>query len=182
MTASRSGPRGLLARFAGASRSDRSAVVALLTAAAFVLVIASPGIGGRAPGDPEAFAADARYARCGGGTVPTRYAFELEQARDYRDHLPGMPRTSELELDDPALVVVFEGRGPFVSRPTLGRRRHGLACRPRRRRARAGTTSASMSGRPDAGELNYYREVPVAGLRVTLDGPVLESPAVDGTT
>ena len=34
MTASRSGPRGLLDRFAGASRSDRSTVVALLTAAA----------------------------------------------------------------------------------------------------------------------------------------------------
>ena len=140
------------------------------------LVIASPGIGSHAPGDPAAFAGDARFERCGGGTVPTRYAFEIEQARDYREHLPAMPRTSELELDQPALVVVFDGDGPFVSRPTLGRRAPRARGRPRRR-ARPGRHDVCIYvGQAGRGELNYYREVPVAGLRVTLDGPVLESP------
>ena len=178
---SRGGPRGLLARFAGASRSDRSTVVALATAGILGLVIVSPGIGSHAPGDPALFAGDARYDRCGGGTVPTRYAFELAEARDYRDHLPAMERTSELELDQPALVVVFEGNGPFVSRPTLEPGASGT--RPPAPTARPGRYDVCIYvGQGGRGELNYYREVPIAGLRVTLDGPVLESPEVDGTT
>jgi hypothetical protein len=181
MTGPRPRPSGLLARFNRASQSDRSAVVALVTAAILALVIVSPGVGSHAPGDPSAFAGDARFDRCGGGTVPTRYAFEMEQARDYRDHLPAMPRTSELELDDPALVVVFEGRGPFVSRPTLPPGASGT--QPPAPTAPPGRHDVCIYvGQAGRGELNYYREVAIAGLRVTLDGPVIESPDVDGTT
>jgi hypothetical protein len=171
----------MLARFTGASLSDRSTVVALVTAGILGLVIVSPGIGTHAPGDPAAFAGDPRFERCGGGSVPTRYAFEIEQARDYRVHLPAMPRTSELELDQPALVVVFEGIGPFVSRPTLGPGATGTL--PPAPTARPGRHDVCIYvGQAGRGELNYYREVAIAGLRVTPDGPLLESPEVDGTT
>ena len=181
MSGQRAGRPSLLVRFNHASRSDRSTVVALVTAALLALVIVSPGVGGDAPGDPAAFAGDARFDRCGGGTVPTRYAFEMERARDYRDHLPAMPRTSELELDIPALVVVFDGNGPFVSRPTLAPGASGTpAPQPTARPGRADV--CIYVGQGGRGELNYYREVPIAGLRVTLDGPVLESPETDGTT
>ena len=92
-----------------------------------------------------------------------------------------MPRTSELELDQPALVVVFDGNGPFVSRPTLEPGASGT--RPPAPTARPGRHDVCIYvGQAGRGELNYYREVPIAGLRVTLDGPVLESPEVDGTT
>jgi hypothetical protein len=176
MSALGRGPRGLGQRFAGLSRSQRSTIVALATAGILGLVIVSPGIGVHAPGDPDAFAGDARYDRCGGGTVPTRYAFEMAQARDYRDHLPSMPRTSELELDAPALVVVFEGFGPFVSRPTL--RPGATGSLPPAPTARPGRHDVCIYvGQAGRGELNYYPQVAIAGLRVTLDGPVVESPA-----
>ncbi|MBM4409581.1 MAG: hypothetical protein FJ038_13530 [Chloroflexi bacterium] len=153
------------------SRSDRATAVASLAACILILTIVSPSVGGRPPGDPDAFAADARYARCGGGTVPTRYAFEIQQARHYRDHLPAMEPTTELALDEPALVVVFEGLGPFVATPTA---RPGRTAEPVRTAAPGVHDVCIYVGEAGRGQLNYYRDVSIAGLRVVRDGPALE--------
>lgn len=161
------------------SGSDRASLVALGAAALLALVIASPSVGGRAPGDPAAFAGDARFARCGGGTVPTRYAFEVERARDYRAHLPAMSEAAELELDQAALVVVFEGVGPFVSVPTAP---PGGTPRPVRTALPGRHDVCIYVGEAGAGQLSYFRDVPIAGLRVEPRGDVLESPDLDGTS
>lgn len=151
--------------------SDRATVVATLAAAILALAIVSPSLGGRPVGDPSLFAADARFERCGGGTVPTRYAFEIPRTRDYRDFLPEMPGTSELELDDPALVVIFEGVGPFVSRPTA---QAGGSAAPRRTSAPGIHDVCIYVGEAGQGQLNYYRDIPIGGLRATPEGPTLE--------
>lgn len=162
---------GMLGPFRVETTSDRASIVATIAAAILVLVIVSPSIGGRPLGDPALFEDDARFGRCGGGTVPTRYAFEIARTRDYRDFLPEMPRTSELELDDPALVVIFEGVGPFVSTPTA---RPGASAVPQRTSAPGIHDVCIYVGEAGQGQLNYYRDVPIGGLRVTPDGPTLE--------
>jgi hypothetical protein len=154
--------------------SDRATAAAAVAAVLLALVIVSPSVGGPAAGDPRRFENDARFARCGGGDAPARYAFEMERARDYREYLPAMPRMSELELDLPALVVVFDGVGPFVTTPT----------------ARPGGTPAAVRtaapgvhdvcvyvGEAGSGQLNYFRDVSIAGLRAVPGGAELEPPA-----
>lgn len=167
------GPRraATLGPFRVETTSDRATVVATVAAAILALAIVSPSIGGRPLGDPVLFEDDARFARCGGGTVPTRYAFEIPRTRDYRDFLPEMPRASELEIDDPALVVIFEGVGPFVSIPTA---RPGASAAPQRTSAPGIHDVCIYVGEAGAGQLNYYRDIPIGGLRVTRDGPTLE--------
>ena len=150
--------------------SDRATAVAMLVAGVLALAIASPSLGGPPPGDPLAFAEDARFLRCGGDTAPVRYAFEIELARDYREHLPLMERTSELALDIPALVVVFDGPGPFVSRPTA---RPGSTAEPEPTPIPGIADVCIYVGPGGAGQLNYYRNVRIGGLRVDLDGRTL---------
>ena len=120
-------------------RADQSAALAVALAVALVLLIAFPGFG-RAPGDPTLFAKDARVDRCGGLEAPVSYIFELPHTRDYRSYLPAMEPSVLLDLDDPSLVVIFQGQGPFTAdsraRPQPG---------PGSRRC---TTSASTWARP----------------------------------
>ena len=151
--------------------SERATAVALVAAVLVALLIVSPSIGGARAGDPEAFTGDDRFARCGGGSAPTRYAFEMERASDYRVHIPRMPPTSELELDLPALVVVFEGVGPFVSTPTA---RPGATAAPVHTAEPGVHDVCVYVGEAGAGQLNYYRDIPIAGLRAVADGPELE--------
>lgn len=152
--------------------SDRATALATIAAGVLVLVIASPGLGGPRPGDPAAFAADERFLRCGGETAPVRYAFEIARARDYRAYLPQMEPTSELALDLPALVVVFDGPGPFVSRPTPG---PGSPTEPAPTPVSGLADVCIYVGPGGAGQLNYYRNVRIGGLRVLPDGPAIES-------
>jgi hypothetical protein len=151
--------------------TERATLIALLAAGVLVLAIASPSFGGPAPGDPRIFAADARFTRCGGAAAPARYAFAIDHARDYRAFLPLMEESSELELDDPALIVVFQGVGPFVSIPTVS---PGATPAPVRT-ARPGEGDVCIYvGEAGRGQLNYYRDVPIGGIRVEAGGPSLE--------
>ena len=153
------------------STGERATLVAIAAAGVLAIVIASPSIGSPAPGDPRVFAADARYERCGGSAAAVRYAFEIPSTRDYRAYLPLMEETSELDLDEPALVVVFAGVGPFVTTPTA---LPGQTAAPTRT-ARPGESDVCIYvGEAGRGQLNYYRDVPIGGLRVELDGPSLE--------
>jgi hypothetical protein len=69
--------------------------------------------GAAIPPDPAAFAGDARLARCGATVTSAIAAFPMDQARDYRRHLPAMGLSPELDVDDPAFVVVYRGGHPF---------------------------------------------------------------------
>jgi hypothetical protein len=147
---------------------DRSALAAVGVAALLALLIWSPNIGGPGPGDPAAVAGDARLAGCGGEIADVEYAFPIPHARDYQRYLPAMARQSELDLDRPALVVVF--RGPF---PGVTPKPGATGARP------AATTLRNLCiyvGPAGEGEINYYRDVSIAGLRATPDGPPLVPP------
>ena len=61
------------------------------------------------PPDPAAFAGDPRLDACFADAGEVEAAFEMRAARDYQRHLPGMLRSPELEVDDPAFVVIFAG-------------------------------------------------------------------------
>ncbi len=90
------------------------------------------------------------------------YAFTIPRARDYLSYLPAMERVSELEIEPAALVVIFRGPFPGTS---------------------PGASAASVPaavrnlciyvGQAGKGELNYYRDVSIVGLRATPNGPVL---------
>lgn len=151
--------------FDPARPGDRALAVAIAAAAALALLIWSPGIGGRGPGDPAAVAADARLARCGGTLDEIEYAFAIPHARDYQAYLPAMERTSDLDEDAPALVVVYRGAFPIV----------GGAASP----APPDATLRNLCiyvGQAGQGTLNYFSNVSVAGLRATPAGPTLVAP------
>ena len=144
--------------------SDRAAMVAVVIAVLLSLLIWSPSVGGHGPGDPSAVAADARLVRCGGEVSDVEFAFAIPHARDYRQYLPAMDRASELELDRPALVVVYRGEFPGVVATSAA------TAPPATGTARNVCIYVGPAGQ---GELNYFSEISVAGLRATPDGPVL---------
>jgi len=147
--------------------ADRSALAAVAVAALLALVIWSPAVGARTPGDPAAMAGDARLARCGGELADAEFAFVIPHARDYRRYLPAMERATELEIEPAALVVIY--RGPFP-----GTTAAAGASPP------AGSPTRNICiyvGDAGAGEINYYSRVSIVGARATLDGPVLVVPA-----
>ena len=57
---------------------------------------------------------DPRIDFCPIGDNRVEAAFAIDRARDYREHLRLMGRSPELETDEPAFVVIFEGPGDFV--------------------------------------------------------------------
>jgi hypothetical protein len=141
--------------------SDRAAVVAIVIAVLLALLIWSPSIGGQDPGDPRAVAGDARLARCGGTLADVEYAFTIPSARDYTRYLPAIGRATELQIDPPALVVIYRGDFPgVVSSPSP---------------SASGTLRnvCIYVGAAGEGELNYFSDVSIAGLRATPNGPVL---------
>jgi hypothetical protein len=147
---------------------DRKAVVALAIAAALALLIWSPSIGGRAPGDPAAIAGDARFARCRVALSDVEYGFTIPHGRDYQQYLPAMPRTSELEIDPPALVVILRAGatlGEAPSSPSAGRPAGGQSDTIR--------DLCIYVGVAGQGELNFYSGISIAGLRVVPGGPAL---------
>ena len=60
-----------------------------------------------APPDPAAFVGDPRLAACFGTAGPVEFVFVMPHARDYQRHFPAMLLAPELDVDDPAFVVVF---------------------------------------------------------------------------
>lgn len=148
--------------------TDRAALAAIAVASLLALVIWSPSIGGLAQGDPRAVAGDARLARCGGTVADAEYAFTIPRARDYQSYLPAMRRTSELEIDPPALVVIYRGEFPGSGSADASAGPSAATLPPG-----AGRNVCIYVGSAGAGELNYYSDVSIAGLRATPDGPVL---------
>jgi len=93
------------------------AIVAVAVVGAWTLVPRFGQVGGEpaaspVPPDPAAFAGDPRLARCGVPPATASHAFEMAHARDYRRHLPATLLAPELDVDDPAFVVVFDGPHP----------------------------------------------------------------------
>lgn len=151
------------------SRSmDRATVLALVTAGLLALLILSPDFG-PAPGDSSAFAGDARFVRCGGTAAPVQYAFEIPKVSEYQTYLPAMKSASELELDKPALIVIFRDLGPFV----VGTGPGGSP-QPTRSPVAGRHDTCIYVGPAGGGELNFYTDVSTAGLRVRAGGPALE--------
>jgi hypothetical protein len=157
----RAGARPGHRRFDLARPTDRSTALALVIAAVILLIIVSPSIGGHPPGDPAAIAGDARLDRCGGTVTDVEYGFTIPHARDYQQYLPAMGSFSELNLAASALVVVYRDGFPGVpdrfprpspSDPTL-------------------RDLCIYVGEAGGGEINYYRDVSIAGLRPNPVGP-----------
>jgi hypothetical protein len=105
------------------------------------------------PGGPEAFADDPRLGQCAFGPASSmEFVFVMEPARDYRAYLPNMLISPELEVDAPALVVVFEQA--MAQPPTTG----------------LGPGATNEPGHryvcvvPDGGERNLYGDVDITGL------------------
>ena len=151
----------------------------LTAAAAVTVTVIALGVGfvwlpqpqthgpGPLPPDPAAFAGDPRLAACFGGTGQVQYAFEMTHARDYRRYLPNMGLAPELDVDDPAFVVVF-GAGVSPNVGVLG--------------APGASTGPQTAPPPSpryvcillADTPNLYSGVDITGLRATIE----ESPAV----
>lgn len=113
-------------RPAGRSRSILAAVasIALLLGVAGLVIGRVPLIGdaGRATApDPAVFAGDPRLADCASGMTNVAQVFEMTHARWFPLHFPGWwAGAEELEVDDPALVVI-SGQRPgqrSVPRPS----------------------------------------------------------------
>ncbi len=146
----------------------------LMTAAAAALVVVAVSVGilvlprssgGHVPvpPDPAAFVGDPRLASCFGGAGEVQYAFELTHARDYQRYLPNMLLAPELDVDDPAFVVVF-GQGVRPNIGILGA--PGISTGPQ--------TAPPASHRYvcvfAAGFPNLYSDVDIDGFRATIDG------------
>jgi hypothetical protein len=121
------------------------------------------------PGGPEAFADDPRLGQCYGAPANMEFVFEMLHARDYQRYLPKMGRSPELEIDDPAFVVVF--RDGWVGPATTG----GF-----------GTRSTPIPGfrfvcvLPGGGPPNLYGDVDITGLAIDVT-PSVSSAAPTAT-
>jgi hypothetical protein len=127
--------------------------------------------GGPVPPDPAAFAGDARLAACFGAAGPVEFAFEMPHARDYQLHFAAMLLAPELDVDDPAFVVVFASD----ARPLVGG-----AGRP------SAANDATASSDPNerwvcilVGDTpNLYENVDITGMRVDLGDETVPSPSL----
>jgi hypothetical protein len=61
------------------------------------------------PGGPEPYVNlhDARLGQCFGTPDDMEFVFEMTRAKDYRSYLPRMGQSPELDVHDPAFVVVY---------------------------------------------------------------------------
>ena len=113
-------------------------------------------------GNPLRHAADPRFERCGGLVGDVVGAFEMAHARDYRAHLPAMGAAPELDVDDPAFVVLFRADHP------LGAGRPGVGT-PAPRLAGTRDVCVLVGFDPVTAPLYVYPEVDPAGATATLD-------------
>src|SRR5207245_1544249 len=105
------------------------------------------------------------------------WAFTISRASDYALYLPAIGRSPELDLDRPALVVVY--RQPLAvahfSTPAPSGASPEPTPTPRPSNVRDLCVYVGIAGE---GEINYYTDVSIAGLRATPNGPVLVPPPV----
>jgi hypothetical protein len=120
----------------------------------------SPSAASPVPPDPAAFAGDPRLARCVASVLTALDVFEMAHARDYRLYLPAMLLAPELDVDDPAFVVVYRGQNPV---PYTGP--SGVGPRPS---LAPGHHDMCVLVGPDAvtAVLNNYDDVDTTGLTV----------------
>jgi hypothetical protein len=149
------------------------AVIAIGLSAVLVLPQSSGGAPGvpPVPPDPGAFAGDPRLAACFGAAGPVEFAFEMPRARDYQRHFPAMLLSPELDVDEPAFVVVF----------AIGAELHvGLSGPP------GATGAATPSAGPNERSVcilvgdtpNLYSNVDISGMRVDIGtSPASATPA-----
>jgi hypothetical protein len=150
---------------------DRATLVTVSVLLGLALLILLPDGSRPAAGDPAGVASDRRLEQCGGATGDVQYAFTIPSARDYRVYLPAMGRSLELELDPGALIVVFRRYSPF--RPAAGPT-SSTGASPTAARSSGLHDVCVYVGEAGAGELNVYRDISTAGMRATVDGPVLD--------
>ena len=125
--------------------------------------------GSALPGGPEAFAGDPRLDRCAGSPDDMEFVFEMSHARDYQLYLPAMLLSPELDVDAPALVVVYRGRNPM---PYTGP--SGVGTRPP-----LGPTERDLCivvGEAPQAEVGYYDAVDITGLTIDVR-PDTETPS-----
>jgi hypothetical protein len=138
---------------------------AILASAAVVIVliivVTSAVLAPRSP-DPAAFAGDPRMASCLAAAGPVEFAFEMPRARDYQRHFPAMLLSPELDVDEPAFVVVFAS-GAKLSVGGLG--------------AAAPSDAARTSPNPNERSVcilvgdtpNLYEHVDISGMQVHVE-------------
>lgn len=148
-----------------------AAVILALGLAAFALAprtgsISSPAIG-PVPPDPAAFAGDPRLARCGASVDTAADAFEMAHARLYRMYLPAMLLSPELDVDEPAFVVVYAGMHPFAigGAPAPD----GQARQPRSLAPGHHDVCVLVGADPATAEMDIYADVDASGLTLDVD-------------
>lgn len=160
----------LPSRHAGRRRAWRLSVATLvaLVAIGASAVLVLPQQSGTAPTrpappDPAAFVGDPRLAACLGTAGPVEFVFVMPHARDYQRHFPAMLLAPELDVDDPAFVVVFAsgaqlliGGGPHPS--SSG----GTATSPNPNER---SVCILVGDAP-----NLYENVDISGMRASLGG------------
>lgn len=106
---------------------------------------------------------DPRFEACGGTAEDVLAAFPMETARDFRKHFPNAGKAPELEVDEPAFVVVFSDRAPVGVAPQLPRRGESL---PPASPGLPNHHDVCVLVGPDAGGVvNIYGEVDTTGMR-----------------
>lgn len=102
-------------------RPSALAAAGLILALGMAALVVGPrlGVGTNQPSvpvppDPAAFAGDPRLDLCGATVSSALAVFEMDHARDYRLHLPAMGLSPELDVDDPAFVLVYRAPFPFA--------------------------------------------------------------------
>jgi hypothetical protein len=146
--------------------SPLASAAVVLVALALGAVILAPRFGS-VGGPAGAPTWNKELARCGASLETAFAVFSMDRARDYQLHLPAMLLAPELDVDDPAFVVVYAAMQPFGG---------GGAAPP------PGQTWAPRSLDPghhdicvlvgyDAAtaELNIYENVDTTGMRVAVE-------------
>jgi hypothetical protein len=94
------------------------------------------------------------FSACGGEATGVIAAFPIRRARDFWKHFPAAGKAPELEVDDPAFVVVYDGVQRF---PHMGNPR-GETAPPRQERS--GFTDLCVFV---GGSTNIYTDVSTVG-------------------
>jgi len=136
------------------------------------LVIVSPSFGGHPPADPALVASDGRFALCNGTIADAEYAFEIPIARDYQYYLPQMSASPDLNLGDPAFIVIFRGLNPSDAGGFTGR--NGQPTPTRVPTAGLHDICIYVGANAQGGSVNFYDDVSIQGLRVQANGPIIE--------
>lgn len=145
----------LPARVGGIERGLRllapiGALVAVIVLAVFGLsrLGAAHGVAAQ-PSGPTPFAIDPRITRCGtpaGASVMT--TFEMAHGADYQAHLPAMGKSPELDVPDPAFVVIYDQPATGTGSSDLIR-----------------SVCVLLGNDPATAQINLYSDVDITGMR-----------------